>query len=75
MTFAAPVPLRTTCAVWLLRSGATLTEVNEMLGHSSMTVTEQLYGEFVLDELAPAPGQVDGKFPPWQVVQLLRERG
>ena len=67
--------LRTTCAVWLLRSGATLTEVNELLGHSSMTMTEQLYGEFVLDELELAPERVDGKSPPWQVEQILRERG
>ncbi len=67
--------LRTTCAVWLLRSGATLAEVNQMLGHSSLAITEQLYGEFVLDELGPAPERINGTSPPWQAVQILRERG
>ncbi len=65
--------LRTTCAVWLLRSGATLAEVSEMLGHSSLTMTEQLYGEFVLDELEPAPERDEGVSPPWQAEQILRE--
>jgi len=67
--------LRTTCAVWLLRSGATLAEVSELLGHSSTTLTEQLYGEFVLDELEPLPGEAEGKPRPWQAEQILRERG
>ncbi len=60
--------------MWLLRSGATLTEVNEILGHSSMTETEQRFGEFVPDELEPDPEHVDGTSYPWQVVQILRER-
>lgn len=67
--------LRTTCAIWLLRSGATLAEVSEMLGHSSMTITEQLYGEFVLDELEPDPDEAEEKPRPWQAEQIFRERG
>jgi len=67
--------LRTTCAVWLLRSGATLAEVGELLGHSSMTLTDQLYGEFVQDELEPLPDEAEGKSRPWQAEQILRERG
>ncbi|MFC1529625.1 tyrosine-type recombinase/integrase [Gemmatimonadota bacterium] len=67
--------LRTTCAVWFLRSGATLAEVNQMLGHSSMAFTEQLFGEFVLDELEPPPELINGVSSPWEAVRILRERG
>jgi integrase len=67
--------LRTTCAVWHLRSGVPLAEVSRMLGHSSLAMTEELYGEFVPDELEPVPAREEGKSPSWQAEQILRERG
>ena len=46
--------LRDTAAVWMLQSGVSIYHVKNVLGHSSVRVTERYYGHMVIDDLKSA---------------------
>ncbi|WP_051023959.1 site-specific integrase [Thiorhodovibrio frisius] len=50
--------LRHTCAAWLVTSGVPLTEVRDLLGHSSVTMTER-YAHLAPDRIRSAVAILD----------------
>lgn len=61
--------LRHTCATLLIQSGATLAHVKEVLGHSSIAVTVDLYGHLVTSDLHAAMARVDLSAPALRAVK------
>lgn len=51
--------LRHTCAAWLVSEGVPLTEVRELLGHSSVQMTER-YAHLAPERVRSAVGRLDG---------------
>ena len=49
-----PHDLRRTLGSWMLMSGATIAEVSRTLGHSSITVTEQVYAHLLPGKISAA---------------------
>jgi len=41
---------RHTCATWLLRNGAGMESVKELLGHASITTTIDTYGHLTVED-------------------------
>ena len=50
--------LRHTCAAWLVSAGVPLPEVRDLLGHSSVTMTER-YAHLAQDNIRAAVGRLD----------------
>ncbi|MGA7983478.1 MAG: tyrosine-type recombinase/integrase [Chromatiaceae bacterium] len=50
--------LRHTCAAWLVSSGAPLTEIRDLLGHSTILVTER-YAHLAADNLRTTVARFD----------------
>ncbi|MBK5969529.1 MULTISPECIES: tyrosine-type recombinase/integrase [Thiorhodovibrio] len=50
--------LRHTCAAWLVTSGFPLTVIRDLLGHSSVTMTER-YAHLAPDRVRSAVAQLD----------------
>ncbi|MEE4277914.1 MAG: site-specific integrase [Halieaceae bacterium] len=51
--------LRHTCAAWLVQSGVPLTQVRDVLGHSTVTMTER-YAHLAPDNIRTAVAALDG---------------
>lgn len=52
--------LRHTCAAWLVTSGVPLTEVRDLLGHSTVMMTER-YAHLAPENLRAAVSRLDGE--------------
>jgi integrase len=76
--------LRHTCAAWLVSAGVPLTDVRDLLGHSTVSMTER-YAHLapervksavaVLDEVAESRLTIGGGLLVPQPIELNRERG
>jgi site-specific recombinase XerC len=56
--------LRHTCATLLIEAGVSLVTVKELLGHSTITITANIYTHTRLPHQASALGQLDTQLDP-----------